>query len=180
MHDTHSFIKKFTVMKNLLFSLAALALLACCSQGCESKENAPLYAKVTKVVVKQFPVTNGSAFWDGDSDPLPELYIRFWDKVTDAGGTPVMIYEYPSFIDDADPGATHTFDLAGSDVRFYPGLKYRLSLYDEDDLDDPKIDFDIVEGIDFVAYETGEEDPVSPIVLAKDGTVFEVYVDYVK
>ncbi len=167
-------------MKKSILFFTTLLLLAFAFQSCEEcKEPLPYCAKVTKVVVTQFPTTNGPIPWD-DNGTQTDLFIRFWDMSSEVGGEPVKIYEFASFIQNAQPTEPHTFDLSDTDLCLSPTTTYRLSLYDEDDDANPKTDVQIIEGINFTPYDVDGSEFPNPIILAKDGTTIEVHVEYLK
>lgn len=168
-------------MKKPVLFLSALLLLTFAFQSCEEcKEPLPYCAKVTKVVVTQFPTTNGSDPWDNTATNRADIFIRFWDMSSEVTGEPVKIYEFVSFIQNAQPSEPHTFDLSDTDLCLSPTTMYRLSLYDEDDSNNPKTDIQLVEGINFTPYDVDGSELPNPIILAKDGTTIEVHVEYLK
>lgn len=166
-------------MKKFIFSFAILLLLTVLIlPGCRKDDLN--YARVTKVVVTEFPATRPDGTpWDMGT--AADIYIRFVDLPAGSSNTNIIVYEYPDYIATANPFDSHAFDLAAfPDVFLLPGVEYRFALRDEDPPLGTKTNTESMGSINFTIPESkSNDDPSNPILLSGDGISVEIYVEYV-
>jgi hypothetical protein len=130
-----------------------------------SQQITPSLIRITKIEVIRFPATDNGAGWDLTSGPdlLPDIRL---------GNT--LIWQAPSFIQNADPAVVHTFIPNPIIELSSPNSQYTISLYDFDDFDAN----DFMGGINFVPYSSSNAFPSELILDAGGSVAFRVYLSY--
>ncbi|GAB4261720.1 MAG: hypothetical protein Kow0027_29260 [Saprospiraceae bacterium] len=125
----------------------------------------PSKIRVTNIRVTKFPATDNGAGWDLTSGP--DIYVTM-----SYNGS--LIYDSPSFYQNADPSQVYDF-MPNSNLNLTnPTDTYEIDLYDFDDLDAD----DFMGGIQFVPYQDGNHFPSKLIIDAGGKVAFELSVVY--
>lgn len=130
------------------------------------QQDTPIRVRITRIVVHRFPATDGGSAWDVTSSGA-DIY-----PVIQLGN--VIIYDSSTFIEDASPSSTHTFNPPGGINLESVNSQHLIVLWDFDTFDDD----DYIGGFSFRPYtSTGG----FPEVVEMTGTQLSIdlHLDYV-
>lgn len=131
-----------------------------------SQQITPSKIRISRIEVTRFPATDNGAGWDFTSGP--DIYPIIAKNNN-------LLWEYPSFIQNADPSTNHSFDVNPVFDLESPNDQYAISLYDYDDFDND----DFMGGILFTPYSSNNKFPSTFTLDAGGDVAFKVYVSYV-
>jgi hypothetical protein len=131
-----------------------------------SQQVTPSKIRINRIEVIRFPATDNGAGWDLSSGP--DIYPIISKNNS-------VIWEYPNFIQNANPSNNHNFSVNPVFDLESPNDQYGILLYDYDDFDAD----DFMGGINFTPYRNNNGFPTTLNIDAGGDVAFKVYVSYI-
>lgn len=130
-----------------------------------SNQETPSKIRITNIQLTSFPPTDNGGGWDLSSGA--DIYVSM-----EYSG--VIIYEHPSYYENANPNQDYNFQPNINLNMNNPTDTYIIRLYDYDDFDSD----DYMGGLQFVPYQNSNNFPSTIILDAGTGISFQLSISY--